>query len=252
MCCDRHFCESPSLHYSAPSGGATVCAGCYLVLMGWSETRAVIALATVLAFASASRAAMAAPNPAAWQAYERHDYATAAKLYAEGARKGDRLAQFNYAMMLLRGEAVAAERGEAVSWLRKAAEAGMMQAQYNLALLYERGTGVPKSLTDATAWFERAAEQGHTDAQVSVATQYFLGRGAPKDYARAAHWYREAADGGDVGAQYILASMYEKGDGVARDLRLALHWYTQAAHQGDAVALVKARAVARQYQEEQR
>ncbi len=87
---------------------------------------------------------------------------------------------------------------------------------------------------------------------MSAATQYFLGRGAPKDYAKAAHWYRKAADGGDVGAQYILASMYEKGDGVAKDLRLALYWYTRAAQQGDAVALVKARAVARQYEAEQR
>jgi TPR repeat protein len=188
----------------------------------------------------------------AWRAYERGDHAAAAKLYAEAARQGDRLAQFNYAMMLLRGEAVATERGEALRWLRQAADAGMMQAQNNLALLYEKGTGVPRSLTAATTWFERAAKQGHTDAQVSVATQYFLGRGAPKDYAKAAHWYREAANGGDVGAQYILASMYEKGDGVARDLRLALRWYTQAAKQGDAVALVKARAIARQYQEEQR
>lgn len=65
---------------------------------------------------------------------------------------------------------------------------------------------------------------------MSIATQ-FLGRGAPKDYTKAARWYREAANGGDVGAQYILASMYEKGD---------------------AVALAKARAVARQFGAEQR
>jgi TPR repeat protein len=86
---------------------------------------------------------------------------------------------------------------------------------------------------------------------VSIATQ-FLGRGAPKDYTKAARWYREAANGGDVGAQYILASMYEKGDGVAKDLRLALYWYTRTAQQGDAVALAKARAVARQFGAEQR
>jgi len=213
---------------------------------------AALLLSMLGGFAICSRIDAADGTDSAWRAYERGDHTVAAALYADAARHGDRLAQFNYAMMLLRGEAVATERGEAVSWLRKAADAGMMQAQYNLALLYEKGTGVPKSLTEATAWFERAAEQGHTDAQVNVATQYFLGRGAPKDYAKAARWYREAANGGDVGAQYILASMYEKGDGVARDLRLALHWYTQAAQQGDAVALVKARAVARQYQEQQR
>ena len=247
MCCDRHFCESDSRRYSAPSGAAAA-GGCYLVLMGWSDTRADVALATVIAFASASGATMAAPDPAAWRAYERHDYATAAKLYAEGARKGDRLAQFNIAMMLFRAEANETERGEALRWLRRAADAGLMQAQYNMGLLYESGRTVRKSLTEATAWFERAAEQGHTEAQVSAATQYFLGRGAPKDYAKAAYWYREAANGGDVGAQYILASMYEKGDGVAKDLRLAIYWYVRAAQQGDAVALVKARALAREHE----
>jgi uncharacterized protein len=244
--CKRHLCQSDSPRYSAPSGGAAACAGCYLGFMRWSETCAVVALAIVLAFAA--RATIAAPDPAAWRAYERRDYATAAKLYAEGARMGDRLAQFNYAMMLFRAEANETERGEALRWLRRAADAGLMQAQYNMGLLYESGRAVRKSLSEATAWFQRAAEQGHTDAQVSVATQYFLGHGAPKDYAKAAYWYREAANGGDVGAQYILASMYEKGDGVAKDLRIAIYWYTRAAQQGDAVALVKARALAREHE----
>lgn len=74
--------------------------------MSWSGTRAVIGLATLLsALAFAPPAGIAAPDGTAWRAYERGDFATAAKLYAEGARKGDRLAQFNYAMMLFRGEA---------------------------------------------------------------------------------------------------------------------------------------------------
>jgi TPR repeat protein len=226
---------------------------CYLDLMSWGGTRTLIGLGSLLfGLAFAPRAGLAAPDATAWRAYERRDFPTAAKLYAGQARKGDRLAQFNYAMMLFRGEAAETERGEALRWLRRAADAGMMQAQYNMGLLYENGTALPKCLTEATAWFERTAEQGHTDAQVSAATQYFLGPGAPKDYAKAAYWYREAANGGDVGAQYILASMYEKGDGMVKDLRLALYWYTQAAQQGDAVALVKARAVARRYEAEQR
>lgn len=223
----------------------------YRPLMHSSGIRVLVAVAAAWLLASfAPRTGMAAES--AWHAYQHRDYATAAKLYAQGAKQGDRLSQFNYAMMLFRGEAAESERGEALRWLRRAADAGMMQAQYNMGLLYENGAVVPKSLTEATAWFERAAEQGHTDAQVSAATQYFLGRGAPKDYGRAAHWYREAAKSGDVGAQYILASMYEKGDGVARDLRLALYWYAQAAQQGDAVALVKARALAQQNQAESR
>ena len=87
--------------------------------MSCSDPRAVIALATLLAFLFASRATLAAPDVTAWRAYERRDYATAAKLYSEDARKGERLAQFNYAMMLFRGEA-----NETEHWYTRAAQHG--------------------------------------------------------------------------------------------------------------------------------
>jgi TPR repeat protein len=110
--------------------------------MSWSRVAVVIGLATLLSTLGA-RTATSVQGETAWRAYERGDYATAAKLHAEQARKGDRLAQFNYAMMLFRREAAETERGEALQWLRRAADAGMMQAQYNMGLLYENGTAVP-------------------------------------------------------------------------------------------------------------
>ena len=165
---------------------------------------------------------------AGWLAYERGDYAAARNFYDAAARAGDRLAQYNLAMMLMRGEGGTADAGAGVVWLRRAADAGMAQAQYNLGLLFESGVGVPRSLTSATTWWEKAAEQGHADAQVQLATQYFLGRGAPKDWKLAARWYEAAAGNGDAGAQYIIGSFYEHGDGVAQDLRKALDWYEKA------------------------
>ena len=109
-------------------------------------------------------------------------------------RRGDRLAQYNLAMMLMRGEGTAVDIDAGVDWLTKAADAGMAQAQYNLGLLAESGIGVARSLTTATAWWQKAAEQGHAEAQVQLATQYFLGRGAPKDWKLAAKWYEAAAE----------------------------------------------------------
>ena len=189
-------------------------------------------------------AAAQAADPG-WRAYERGDYAAARSLYDTAARAGDRLAQYNLAMMLVRGEGGPADTVAGVQWLTKSAEAGMAQAQYNLGLLYESGVGVPRSLTTATLWWEKAAEQDHADAQVQLATQYFLGRGAPKDWKLAARWYEAAAENGDAGAQYIIASFYEHGDGVAQDLRKALDWYVLAARQGDVGAAVQAKDVAR-------
>jgi uncharacterized protein len=200
----------------------------------------------LLVLAGAVFPVAAAPVDAAgWQAYARGDYVAARSLFEEKARADDRLAQYNLAMMLLRGEGGASDPEAGARWLRKAADAGMVQAQYNLALLYEGGIGVPRSLTAATEWWEKAAKHGHTEAQVELATQYFLGRGAPKDWKLAARWYEAAAENGDAGAQYIIGSFYEHGDGVAQDLRKALEWYVAAARQGDVGAAVQAKDVAR-------
>ena len=144
-----------------------------------SLARAALAIALINI---AGRAAATPSTDAGWQAYRGGDYAAARMIYEQAAAKGDRLAEFNLAIMLLRGEGGSANVEQGVTWLRKAAEAGFPEAQYSLGLLYESGTGVPRSLTSATEWWEKAASQGHSGAQVQVATQYFLGRGAPKDW----------------------------------------------------------------------
>ena len=123
---------------------------------------------------------------AAWKAYQRGDYASALASYEAAAAKGDRLAQFNVAMMLLRGEGRPADAAVGIAWLNRAASAGMAQAQYQMGVLAESGIGMPRSLTEATAWWQKAAEQGHTESQVEMGTAYFLGRGAPKDWKLAA------------------------------------------------------------------
>lgn len=176
----------------------------------------------------------------AWLAYERGDYAKALPAYRQAAQKGKPLAEYNYAMMLWRGEGTAVDKDNGLLWLRKAAEHHLAQAQYALGLLYENGDHLPRSQPDATQWFLLAARQGHTAAQTSVATQYFLGRGAPKDMVQAARWYEKAGEGGDVGAQYIVATMYEKGDGQPQDLVEAWRWYHAAALQGDPAAAIRA------------
>jgi uncharacterized protein len=196
-------------------------------------------LAVLTVTASVPFTAYAASN-ANIDAYQRGDHTAAARDFELRAKRGDRLAQFNLAMMIYRGEATG-DKDAGLAWLRKSADQGLAQAQFNLGLLYENGAGVPRSQTDATLWFKRAAEQGHTDAQVSLATQYMLGRGAPKDFAQAAIWYERAAQGDDVAAQYIIASFYEHGDGVKQDLLKARGWYVQAARQGDVLAKEKAR-----------
>jgi TPR repeat protein len=176
-------------------------------------------------------------------AYEAGDRTRARQLYSHAAGRGQRVAQFNLAVMLIGGEGGPADPVAGLEWLRKSAGGGFARAQYALGLLYESGDGVARSLADATAWFRKAAEQGYRDAQVSLATQYFLGRGAARDYAEAARWYERAAEQGDTGAAYIVASCYEHGHGVEADALRAFYWYSIAAAAGDPVAQIKAREV---------
>src|SRR5882672_5083721 len=122
-----------------------------------SLRRTAWALALACACIAGSAAAAA---DAGWRAYERGDYVAARSLYDAAARGGDRLAQYNLAMMLMRGEGGAADTDAGVVWLTRAADAGMAQAQYNLGLLFESGVGVPRSLTSASKWWQKAAEQG--------------------------------------------------------------------------------------------
>ena len=175
--------------------------------------------------------------------YEKNDFGHAFDEFAEAAQRGNRLAQFNYAMMLMRGEGTVARPEEAVKWLRRAADNQMTHAQFAYGELFERGELVPRSLEEANKWYERAAAGGHTEAQRALATNYFTGRGVPRDYKRAFTWYKKAAEGGEGPSQYIVGSYYERGEPgvVPQDIEQAKTWYGRAAAQGDVGALAKLR-----------
>lgn len=155
------------------------------------------------------------------------------------ARQQVPAAQYDLAVMHLRGEMPRPSRRQAAQLLLAAAQGGFVTAQFMWAQSLENGEFGSRDLVAAHEWYERAASAGSVPAQLAMGTAYYLGRGRPQDAARAAHWYRQAALGGDEGAMYLLASMYEQGDGVAQDRRLARHWYAQAADQGDVAARAK-------------
>ncbi|WP_186157087.1 tetratricopeptide repeat protein [Burkholderia gladioli] len=172
--------------------------------------------------------------------YNAGDYASALAGFGRSARRGDRLAQFDYAMMLLKGEGGPANQADGLHCLNQAADAGMTQAQYVLGTMYDDGQFVARDPAVAHGWFLKAAQQGHMEAQLALANQFLDGRGTPRDNHQAFEWYRKAADAGEPTAQYVTASFYERGgDGVAVDLNLARVYYAAAAVHGDEVAALK-------------
>lgn len=200
-------------------------------------------LAAILGVFTGAQATAAGPRiEDAVAAYERGDLAAARTAFRRLGLEGVAAADYNLAVMHLRGELPNASRMEALRLMTRAAEAGFVTGLYGLAQLHELGqAGLTVDLVQANRWYLRAAEAGSVDGQVAIGTAHYLGRGAPKDLARAARWFRIAAQGGDVGAMYLYASMVESGDGVDRDLNEARYWYGAAARNGDDAAPSKVR-----------
>ena len=66
----------------------------------------------------------------------------------------------NLALYYFRGEGGAQDTAAAASWVRKAAQRGIVDSQYNLGQLYQAGSGVPRDLAEAYKWFSIAAIGG--------------------------------------------------------------------------------------------
>ena len=59
-----------------------------------------------------------------------------------------------------RGVGVKQDYAQAVNWYRKAADQDHAFAQYNLAVLYIKGNGVKKDTAEAVKWFRKASING--------------------------------------------------------------------------------------------
>lgn len=197
----------------------------------------------ITALLLATSLAQAASLSDALTAYDEGDLKAAAKGFADSAKRGEALGQFNLAMMNLRGELPGASDAKAWQLLQRAAAQKLAHAENALGEMIEQGLHGRPDPKAACGWFERAAEHGHSDGALAIATCYYLGRGRAQDMAAAHRWYLEAAKAGDVGAQYLVASMFETGLGVEADVRLARYWYDVAARNGDDAAKAKLKAM---------
>ena len=173
------------------------------------------------------------------QAYERGDYAAAAKEFLPLAERGNVIAQFNLGVMYHDGRGVPLDYQESVRWSRLAAEQGLADAQFNLSVMYAEGKGVEHDDKEAARWLRSAAEQGNALAQFNLGAMYLGDQGVPQDYKEAAKWYRLAADQGYEEAQFRLGTMYATGRAdpegrvFAEDLIQAHFWLSLASTRGN-------------------
>ena len=134
---------------------------------------------------------------------------------------------------------------KAVQWYRRAAALGDVAAMYKIGIVLLRGLlGVPRNVGEALSWLKRAAERADKDnphALHELATLHEPTNPDPQvreklipDEAYALSLYKQAAEYGFKRSQFRLGQAYEYGSlGLDIDNRASIAWYTKAAAQGE-------------------
>lgn len=166
------------------------------------------------------------------EAYKQGDYETALREFTGLAESGDPRAQYNLAVMYLKGRGVEKNLERAFDLQRRAAEGGLAAAQHGLAIMYYRGEGVDRDFEIAAKWFRRAAERGFPTSQLNLGVMYFSGQGVERNDAEVVKWITLAAAKGVPEALFRLGRMYEQGTIFTQSNRDAIYWYGKSGERG--------------------
>ena len=154
-------------------------------------------------------------------------------LMQAAADAGNRLAQFNFAQLI-----VSEERGEpglakAAPYYRRAADGGLADAQYAYAQLLANGTGgVARDEAAARRWLLLAARQNYDTAELDLGSWLVEGRGGSKEEKKGYAWLLRAARAGNIAAQSRTAKLLMSGIGTEPDNIGAAAWYFTARRAG--------------------
>jgi TPR repeat protein len=146
---------------------------------------------------------------------------------------GDAAAQFQYGVLLQTGdELVEADKALAVTYFRRAADAGNVDAVIALGECHRLGDGVPKDAAAARELYRRAAEAKSPAGYFHLARSLRSARGAERNDAEAARLALLAVDAGFAPAMQLYGRIVEGGREVAEDPELALEYFNRASEGG--------------------
>jgi len=118
----------------------------------------------------------------------------------------------------------------AMSYYRKAAEAGYVPAQNRLAYLLDKS----ERNEEAVKWYLKAAELGDAEAEHGLAGMYVSADGIEQNSSEALRLFTSSASKGYPPAIHVMASAYEKGGlGLRIDYELAREWLEKGMQQND-------------------
>ena len=110
------------------------------------------------------------------------------------------------------------EQQEKFAELQKQASAGDAEAQYEMAMMYLKGRGTEKDETRARLWLGKASELGYEKAITRLGILHYRGEGGKVDYEQAYALFDRVKDE-SVLAQYYMGEMYAGGEqlGIKKD-----------------------------------
>lgn len=115
--------------------------------------------------------------------------------------------------------------------LHDQADGGNVDAQYELAMMYLKGRGVEADEKAALRYLQMAVDKGDDKAITRLGIIRYKGEAGKADYAAALKLFSRVSDR-SVLAQYYLGEMYASGSGVKKDYKAAIDWYRKAADGG--------------------
>ncbi|XP_072166143.1 protein sel-1 homolog 3-like [Diadema setosum] len=156
----------------------------------------------------------------------QRDIEAAAEFYRLNAIQNldDPVAQYDYAVILLRGQGTEIDTKKGLEYLNRSAELGHGPAYtalgwYKLNMEHEDEA--------AARYFEQGDALGHRDAAHNLGFMYLVGRypGKPIDRFKAFHYYLKAAQMDHWDSGLKVAEFYNHGcESLPRDIDLATAW----------------------------
>lgn len=116
----------------------------------------------------------------------------------------------------------------AVAFLEEGARLGDREAQFELGLFHEQGGRSSGGRDKAARQYRAAADQGHPEAAFRLAELVRWGVGPARDREAAMRWYVRSAHAGFRPAMDWLVKAFEGGEGYPEDLEQAVYWMVKA------------------------
>ena len=146
----------------------------------------------------------------------------------------------------------------ALQRLHAGARSGNPVAEYYYAMSFRRGhpqadLPMPERQRNAVYWYQKSAEQGFAYAEYEMGQSAYIGRGGiTKNMRVADHWWRLAALQGNDLAANNLGYSYQIGAGVPQNDILAAAWFLSSSADGYAPARAKANRLMANMTQEQK